>query len=362
MAEDRNDMFTYGVRNIWLSIEQRKPVVTFFRDRYFPNRVESNTKMIDIETRRMGNMVLPSITRGDSALYAGAIAPHQVETYIPPYFNNHVSVGATDMDKRTFGESVAQPLSKDVRAQINIAEKLYGLEESYTLGEEAYCSQLLRTGKVTVKGMKHDGSMYTKETIEFAVDSDLVGGSLGTLWTTSSDIISSIKTECLRVFAKSGKMPTELTVGADVMAVMLGNTKLMALLDNRRVEGNLFKTEALMAYPGVAINGFLNIPMVGNLTLMSYVNSYIGKDDEAATDMIGAKEILLSSPAWGTMGYGSVYTAGPNGYADEVAGRRIQHVKFGDVENNWTVKAFLQTAPLPMPTQLDAWLCKTAVA
>lgn len=359
---DRNDMFTYGVRNIWRTIEQKKPVVTFLRDRYFPNIIESNTKMIDIETRRKGNMVLPSVTRGDSALYAGAIAPHQVETYIPPYFNNHVSVGAKDMEKRVFGEPVGQPYSKDLRAQINIAEKLYGLEESYTLGEESYVSQLLRTGQVTVKGMKHDGSMYLKETINFEVDGDLVGGSLETLWTTSSDIIGSIKTECLRVFAKSGRMPTEMVVGSEVMAVLDGNTKLMNRLDNRRIEGGRLKAEAVELYPGVAINGFLNIPMVGDIMILSYVNSYRGKEDGEATDMIGAKEILLTSPAWGTMGYGSVYTAGPNGYPDEVAGKRIQHVKFGDVENNWTVKAFLQTAPLPMPTELDAWLCKTVVA
>ena len=358
---DFADLYTYGVRKLHAKMESQKPVVTLLRDRYFPNVIESLDESVRVEVRKKGDIVLPSVRRGDNALSVSAIAEHQVQTYQPPFHFFKASVTSQDTQKRVFGEPLDNPYSREERAQNIMAEKLYdGNRRSLAIIQESYCSQLLKTGSVTPKRMTEDGTLYDDAVIDFGCDtSDLVGidltGGAGK-WTSTSDIPSQIKDLCLTVFGKSGKMPTELTVGANVLTTMFNNTKFKAHYDNRRVEGGLIQTIPMANYPGAAVIGYVNVPAVGNVTIISYVNDYKNKGDSESTKMIDDDSILLSSPGWGSMGYGALNDAGQSGFPTIVPGRSLIHTKLGDPENGFTAKGFIQSAPLPIPTELDAWM------
>lgn len=364
---DFADLFTYGVRMLHAKMESQRPIVTLFRDRYFPNVIESLDESIRIEVRKKGDLVLPSVRRGDNALSLGAVAEHQVRTYQPPFHFYKAVVTSQDTQKRVFGEPLDAPYGRDERAQMILAEKLYdGSRRSLALLQEAYCAQLLKTGKVKAKRMAEDGTLYDDAEIDFACDTtylvgiDLTGGT--GKWTTSSDIPSQLKDLALTVFAASGKMPTELTVGATVLTTMFGNSKFTSHYDNRRIEGGLLETIPMSNYPGAAVVGYVNVPAVGNITIISYVNDYKNRGDSSATKMIDDDCILLTSPGWGSMGYGALNDAGRDGFPTLVPGRSLIHTKLGDPENGFTVKGFVQSAPLPVPTELDAWMYAKVVS
>lgn len=361
---DFADMFTYGVRELHAKMESQKPIVALYRDRYFPNVIESLDEMVRFEVRKKGDLVLPSVRRGDNALSLGAVAEHQVRMFEPPYHFFRASVTSQDTQKRIYGEPIGAPYSRDERAQAILAEKLTeGARRSLLLLQESYCAQLIKTGKVKAKRMAEDGTIYDAAEIDFGCDENLVGVDKTTgasasadTWTTSTDIPSQIKNLALEVFSASGRMPTEMVVGATVLTTMFGNSKFTNHYDNRRIEGGLLETIPMSNYPGAAVIGYVNVPAVGNIRILSYVNDYKYKGDNTATKMIDDKCILLTSPGWGSMGYGALNDKAENGFPTLVPGRSIIHTEFGNPSDGFTVKGFIQSAPLPVPTELDAWM------
>ena len=359
---DFTDQFTYGVREIQATLEAKKPIVSFFRNRYFSGVLESENETVSVEVRRRGTVLLPSVRRTDSAINVGAVAPHTVHTYTPPYFFYEATGTISEANKRVFGEPVSPSYSKAERMVQIMAEKIdLGIRESLLMNDEAQCSQIIKTGKVSPKAMAYDGTLYSAAEIDFGVDTDLVGGAVTSLWTNSSDILKALRDYCLLLFAKSGKMPTEMVVGSKVLETLLANTNFLKALENRRVLGNEVYAQAFAGYPGVAYNGTINVPMVGDLAILTYVNDYAYNGDVTATPIIDANGLLLTSPGWGTMGYAGLYDK-VNGMPGMVAGKTLLHAIEGDVRNHFAYSAYVQSAPLAMPTQLDAWFYKTVVA
>ncbi len=202
-----------------------------------------------------------------------------------------------------FGEPVEAPYSKAQRMVQIMAEKIdLGIRESLTMIEEAQSAQKSKTGKVTPKAMAAAGTRYDAAEIDFGVDSDLVGGAVSTKWSTSNDILAELRDYAFLLFGKTGRMPTEMILGKTALATLLGNSKFIAALDNRRIEGNNVRAQAYAGFPGVAYNGTVNVPMVGDIAILSYVNGYAYNGDDAETPMIDDKGCLLTYPDWGTMG------------------------------------------------------------
>lgn len=355
------DMYTIGVRTFNATIEGKNPIRTLFRDRYFPKVIESTDENVRLEVRRRQSLVLPAVRRGSNPLQIAAAAPHKAVSVEPPYHFYRADVTIADTRKRVFGEPVDKPYRPHERAQVILAEKLYeGSKNNLALIQEAYVSQLLKTGKVSPKQVAEDGTVVPWGDIEFDVDSDLVGVTLATngstpaKWTSTNDIIKSIQDMALLLFVKGKMMPTEMVIGPTALAMLRSNKVAMDTLDNRRIEGGRMETFPFEGYPGAAINGYLNIPMVGNIALISYVNSYAYPDDVSATKMIDDDCVLLTSPGWGSMGYGALLDQ-TMGYPDYVPGRTLIHTKQYDVESGFARAGFIQSAPLPIPTELDSW-------
>ncbi len=359
------DMYTIGVRTFHATMESEMPIRTLFRDRFFPNVIESTDEFIRLETQRRGNVVLPSVRRGSNPLELAANAPHKVDIIEPPYHFYEATVTNHDTKKRVFGEPVDAPYSRNERAQVLMAEKLFnGARKSLALMQEAYASQILRTGKATLKTQLLDGTIKTFGEVAFDVNSDLVGKNKATgttKWTSSTDILKQISDLAMAIFEESGKMPTEMILGADAFAVLRTNTTVAGFLDNRRVEGNKLETFPFAGYPGASISGYLNVPFVGTITLITYVNGYEYPGDAALTPMIGPKEVILTTPGWGAMGYGALEDRAADGFPTLIPGKQLIHTELGGPREGFAFTGFIQSAGLPVPTELDAWGSFTVV-
>lgn len=355
-----DDYLTYGAQEIYARIEQEEPVVSFWRDRYFPRTIVSDDEDVLVEVQRKGVVVLPSVHRGDSANFVGRLASHEVRKYTPAFSSNFVTLTVKELAKRVFGEPLRKPWSPEVRASWNIAQKTRGLEDSYTLGEEAQVSELLQTGKVTPRYIKEGITEEAGEVIDFGTDDALVGGAASTLWTVDNDVLSLIAQYFEVLFEKGQEIPTEMTLGADALAILLNNKYVQKVLDLRRYLGALVDIRTITPDKRVAFNAQLPIPGFGPLNVLSYRNQY-ARTDGTVTQMLGKKDMLLASPGFGGMGYGALYTK-IAGKPVTIAGKRILHTKEGDVKNNFTLESYLQTAPLPIPLALDKWMYKQVVA
>lgn len=356
------DQFTYGVRKIQRQLEAKRPIVAYYRNRYFSKTVESEDKTVSFEMRRRGTILLPSVRRTDSPLNVGAVAPHTVETYTPPYYFFEATGTIDEANKRVFGEPVETPYSKAQRMYQIMGEKIdLGIRESLLLNEEAQCAQIIKTGKVVPVSRAQDGTLYNAAEIDFGVDGDLVGGNSTATWTASSKIVDQIRDYAMLLFDKTGKLPSELTLGKNALSMLLDNKGFLAALDNRRIEGNNVRAQAFTAYPGVAFNGIINVPMVGDISVLSYMNDYAYDINGERIKMIGDNDMLLTYPDWGTMGYAGLYDKAGNGMPTMVAGKTLLHAEEGNVKNHFAYSAYVQSAPLAMPTQLDAWVYKTVI-
>jgi|GEM_PF-4879557 len=356
------DEFTYGVRTIQRTILQEKPIVSFLKDRYFPEIIESEKEEVNVEVSRRNTTLLPAVRRTDSAINSGAVAPHEVRTYVPGYLFYKTVVTISEANKRVMGEPTDNPYSPAQRIMQILAEKVdKGIRTSIANIEEAQCSQIIKTGKLITKGLTQEGAIYDMDEINFGTDSDLVGGALDTLWTTSSDIINSLRDICLAVYAKGYVMPTEIVVGKKVLETLLGNSKFMSVLDNRRIEGNMIRAQQFLGIPGVALNGVINIPMVGDLMILTYMNDYRYNTSGSVTPMIDENGLLVTSQGWGAMAYAGLYDK-TGSVPNIVAGRTLVHAMEGTPENHFAYSAYVQSAPMGMPAQLDRWFYKTVVA
>lgn len=352
------DMYTIGVRKFNKTMESNKPIVALLRDRYFPNEIISDDERIRLEVRRRKTEILPAVRRGSNALQIAAAAPHRVDAVEPPYHFYRADVTIDDTKKRVFGEPVDKPYSRGERARVIMAEKLYnGARDILTLQQEAYVSQILKTGKVNPMGMLNDGTLVPFGEIDFQTDSDLVGKDLtggAGKWTSSSDIVTQIANMAHTLFAKGHRMPAELILGSKAFATLWSNEKVVKQLDNRRIEGSRFEAVPFGEYPGAAVNGYLNIPTVGTIALITYTNEY-NYPGESPVKMIDDDYVLLTTPGWGSMGYAALLDS-RGGEPDYVAGKTLIHTKQYDIEGGFARAGFIQTAPLPIPTELDSWM------
>ncbi len=107
-------------------------------------------------------MLLPSVRRTDSPLNVGAVAPHQVHTYTPPYFF-YEPQGLSVRHPDAYSASPWRHHNSKSQRMIQImAEKIdLGIRESLTMNEEAQCAQIIKTGKVSPKAVAADGTLYS---------------------------------------------------------------------------------------------------------------------------------------------------------------------------------------------------------
>jgi len=354
-------MFEIGVRKVQAAFEAKKPNTSFLRDRYFPNVIESNHRDVLVETRRGNVIALPTVRRGDSPLSLAAVAPHEVRRYEPPFHFYEATVTADELDKRVFGEPIEEPYPPHERAMTLMAEKLHqGAADSLMMIQEAYASQVIKTGTITPKRMLDNGDLVDAPTISFPVDSNLVGKTLSAKWAAATTgIMGKIAEPFLAVWKAGGKMPTDMVVGSDVLDVLFSNTEFMNYYNNRRIEAGRIESTPLQ--DGATHVATLNVPKVGNINIYTYITGYSYSKNDTDTKFIGDKSILVACPGFGTMAYGAVYDkvgASPTLHA----GQMITHAVEGDASNLFAYKGYVQSAPLPIPTTLDQYAYWTVVA
>jgi hypothetical protein len=336
----------FETRRMLRMMEQMKPANMFLRNTFFSNVSRSDREFVDIDIikgkRRMAAFVSP-IIGGQTVERQG----YTTQSYKPLLIAPDMQTRAEDVLQRAAGENVYGAMSPSERASEILGRDLSEMDAMIPRREEWMCAQALFTGALTMTG---EG---VNESLSFGLASDHnVTLSAGSKWTDSGiDPIANLRTWRRKVIQDSGVNPDTVLLGASVVDAFIKNEEIRKQLDITRL--NMGQIDPRTLPNGVTYYGRITSLA---LDLWGYDEWYLD-DAGAEQPMIPVNKVLMASTQARTeLLYGAVYEADVN--QTFIADR---------VPKSWTQPkpsarfVALKSRPLPVPTQIDAFLVATVV-
>jgi len=336
----------FETRTMLKALEQTPRPKTFLRDMFFGSQEFSDTAKVDIDILKGRRTMAPFV----SPVLAGKVVANRgftTNTFEAPLLKPKKSTTAEDIMNRMPGEALYSGKSPDERAAAKLGRDLEELDDSITRRVEWMCSQALFEGKVQIKG---DGVDYE---IDFGVPSEDLSGAA--LWDAEgSNPIDSLRLLHQEIVKDSGVNPDVCILASDVVPYFLNHAKVQSLLDKRLI--NTGQIDPKQLPNGATYLGFLN--ELG-LNIYSYLDWYVN-DSDVETPMVPAKKILVGSTrAQTVVNYGAVVVKDDSG---QMATYMADRVPSSWVDDDPVVRwVQLQSRPLPVPTQVDAFCSATVI-
>lgn len=324
-------------------------------DKFFPNIVESNTEEVaidvDVGLRRMAPFVSP--------LVEGKMVEsrkYQTNTFKPAYIKDKRAPDLRKPIRRQIGERIGGEYTAAEREMLNIQFEMADQIDMINRRLEWMAASALTTGTVTVTG---EG--YETKVVDFARSAALtitLSGSdkwpltvaFGTTNTQPSDDIEDWQTQFLK---ESGSVPTD---------IVFTNKSWKAFRLDTTIKDNAITFPALSPF-GNQINAGAQIQKGavykgrwGNFDLWLYNDWFIDPLDNKEKPMIPDGAVIMSSAdLMGTRAFGVImdpaFNYGPMAYAP----------KSWLIEDPAQRLLLMQSAPLVIPSRVNASLCATVV-
>ena len=348
-----NSVDLFDLRTMLRALEQRKPPRTFFLDMFFAMTEVHDTATVDIDiikgTRRMAPFVRPTL--------AGKLIERQgytTSTYKPPYIKPKMVTTAAEIFKRMPGQIIyGGNMSPQQRAAEQLGKDLADLEDMIIRREEWMAAKGITSGQLRVIGEGVD------DTITFGMSAThlptLSGGDLWSAPTTATPI-DDLRAWKRTVIQDSGVAPTDVVMGpAAYDAFMKCNQvsdKTKSLFDFLRLTLGQIEPQALP-------NGTTYIGRITELGLDMWLHEdwYISDFDSSVEEsMMPTNKVLMGSRnARTTRHYAAIQDLEASGALKRFPKTWIEK----DPSAQFLV---VQSAPLMIPHQVDAFLCAQVLA
>lgn len=321
--------------------------VAFLRDTFFGQTVQFTTPEIAFDKlkrrRRLAPFVAPTV-----AGRARKARGRTVSTFEPAYVKPKNEVSPDEGFVRIAGEALGGELTPEVRFQAAVAQTLFDQDDEITRREEWMCAQILQTGSVVVAGED-----YPSQTVSFGRTSGhTVTLSGGARWGQSGvKVLPSIRTWATLVAQNSGAAPTAVVMGPGAVELFQSDAEVREILDNRRQASGMLEMAPVV---GGVESPAAYLGSIGQFNFWQYSQKY---EDESGTtqDMWPTNGVGVIAPAAlaGLMAYGAI--------RDKAASLRSlsRFPKMWDQEDPSTTFLMTQSAPLPVPREVDASLFAT---
>lgn len=352
-----NTVDIYETRTMLAVLEQRKAPRTFIRTTFFGAAGTGrtfNTEEVDIDVikgkRRLAPFVNPK--------HAGKLIEkrgYRTRSYKPAYVKPKTETNASEILKRQPGNIIYAPNSGPAAmAAQQLGRELAYLDDMIIRREEWMAVQALLTGQVHVKGEGVD------EILDFYMDAAQLPVLTGTArWSdhanaTPLDDLKRWKRERSKA---SGYSPTLAVFGLDAIdnflkcEQIIGTTGgVKGLFDLRRIDMGQIDPQTLPN--GVTYYGRLK--ELG-LDIWTYEEWYVDDDDGVEYPMIPANKVFMGNPTARTeFLYGAIKDL-------DALAPVSRFPKQWDEKDPSVRFLMLQSAPLPVPTEIDAFLTATVL-
>lgn len=159
----------------------------------------------------------------------------------PPLIDEKFVVTAQDLKKRNFGEgNINAPAGDKFQTIVNRQLTRFKNRKQMTYNKQV--RDLITTGKLVIAEYDDKGSVKATREENFQIPSTHIY-TVGTAWNNAAaDIWADMRAIDELIIKDSGLSPDRAIVGKLTITDMLGNAKIQAMLDNRRIEfGDAFK-------------------------------------------------------------------------------------------------------------------------
>lgn len=333
------------------ALEELREPSTFFLKKFFANQMEFDTEKVDVDVykgkRRVAAYVNPR-AQGQVVDRLG----YKTYTYQPPYLKPKMATTAEDLLNRVPGEVIyANNMGPEQRAAMQLGKDMAELEDIIIRAEELQAKQALFDALVEVHDVEGNDVV---EDITFPRESthtvDLTASG-ETAWNeTGSNKIKNLKDWRKLNIQDSGVASDIVVMGSDAADEFLDDSSIQNLLDNRRIDvGNLvIEAQEL---------GVTYIGKILGMDIYQIDEWYIPLGSSTESALVPAKKVLVgSTKARCDRLYGAIRDA-ENGLM------AMARYPKSWVENDPSVRWFqLHSAPLCVPTQVDAFTVATVLA
>jgi hypothetical protein len=282
----------FDTRTMLEAIEQMKRPANFLRDTFFPRAHQSESDTVDVDIikgkRRMAPFVSP-LSEGKAVENIG----FSTSTLKPGYVKPKMPTTAAQLLKRAPGEVLyAGGMTIEQRAAAKLGKDLSDLMDQIDRREEWMAAKALDLGAYTmkIKGDSGDQSVVVDFLMANTHKITLAGVDLWSAGT--SDKIGDLQAWANLCRKDSGVNPTDVVFGEDACAAFLADTKILALLDNRRIDMGQINPRQLPN--GVSYIGHINAPNL-SVDLWSYAEWYLDEDTGVETPMVPAAKVWMGS-------------------------------------------------------------------
>jgi hypothetical protein len=321
--------------------------VAFLRDTFFATTIQFTTTEIAFDKLKRRRKLAPFV----SPRVAGKARQPRgrtVSTFEPAYVKPKHEVSPDEGFVRIAGEALGGALDADARYNAAVLQSLLDEDDEITRREEWMCSQILQTGQVVVSGED-----YPSQTVNFGrVSGHTVTLSGGARWGQSGvKVMSSIRSWATLVSNNSGGAVRQVIMGPTAAELFVNDVDVRDILNNRRQQGGAVELAPVV---GGVDSPAAFLGSIGQFDFWQYAQKY---EDESGTtqDLFPAAGVSLIAPGAleGVMAYGAI--------RDVKASLQPlpRFPKMWDQEDPSTTFLMTQSAPLPVPREVNATLFAT---
>lgn len=209
----------------------------------------------------------------------------------PQYYFKEDSVNLSNVANRVSpNEPISAPWSYETRAVYILGQKARYKRAQFEATVEKLCSDMVLTGKYTTKA---NGDQ------ESDTPSELLNLSVASTWSTNP--IKALETAATSIFNQGGTMPRVLILNPADATPLITNSKIMTILDNRRMEMGGIKPTEINAEDGSSYIGRISLPSVGPVDIYTYAGQYKSKGTKH--NFIPQGKAYFGIPNIGRIGY-----------------------------------------------------------
>ncbi len=334
----------FSTRAMTAALEERRAPKTFLLDTFFSKEDVHDTQEVDIDVIRNKRRLAPFV----NPLSEGKLVEHTgyaTKTIRPPYIKPKMVTTAVDLLKRSLGQSIYSAQSPEQRTATRLVDELATMEDMIIRREEWMAAQALLTGSVTVIG---EG---LNAVISFGYSpSHQITLTGTTVWTNAAcDPLANLRAWKSIATKDSGLVPTDAILGSAAVNAFLSQASVTAALDRLNYKALQVDMNTANLADGVTYVG-----RAEGLDLWTY-EEYFLNDTGIEQPMIPDTAVLLGSRrADCRRHYGAILDL-----EALVALKRFPKSWITpDPSARWVM---VQSAPLPVPHQIDAFVLATVV-
>lgn len=346
-------MSIYDTPVLLRTVRKIHPVVTFFKNRYFPTGAGDvfPTTEVLIEykegKRKLAPFVIPR--KGGITMEREG---YTASRYTPPYIAPQRPLTIDDLNKKGFGESLYSNMTPQQRQAQVLGEDLADLSEMIDRREEWMCKELLTSGEVV---MKHYSDRYgvgvpEEKVLRFYNENFDNEYTVANTWDDANSTIYDDLDAMVAMLTRNGNPASDLCMDAAAWKEFIKDSEIKEMLNNRRIEMGMINP--VETPDGVAHMGQI-IVRGKKLDIFVYDEMYEDEEGEMQCFMPYGT-ILITAPGMGRMLYGAITQIEQDGEFHTYDGSKVP--KYFSDSKNEVRELRVASAPVPVPNDRKGWV------